>query len=149
MHLQRLDLNLLVALDALLRTQSVTRAAEQLCISQPAMSGALNRLREHFDDQLIERAGRNMVLTRFGQELAGRVADLIRDTGHLIQLRPGFDPSTSDRSFTIVASDYAMVVLMPLVLPRAHSAPSTRSIMSTFAPSISSGVTMHGPSTLP
>lgn len=118
MHLQRLDLNLLVALDALLTTQSVTRAAEQLCISQPAMSGALNRLREHFDDQLIERAGRNMVLTRFGHELAGRVSDLIRDTGHLVQLRPGFDPATSDRSFTIVASDYAMVVLMPLVLPR-------------------------------
>lgn len=126
MHLQRLDLNLLVALDALLTTQSVTRAAEQLCISQPAMSGALNRLREHFDDPLIERVGRTMVVTRFGMELSRRVSALMAETRQLVQSRPGFDPSTSDRVFTVVASDYAMVVLMPLFLPR----------LATLAPNI-------------
>lgn len=135
MHLQRLDLNLLVALDALLTTQSVTRAAEQLCISQPAMSGALNRLREHFDDPLIERAGRNMVLTRFGKDLSQRVTALIAETNQLVQLRPGFEPATSERTFNIVASDYAMVVLLPLVLSRlAQVAPRIALHTETRAP---------------
>lgn len=135
MHLQRLDLNLLVALDALLTTQSVTRAAEQLCISQPAMSGALNRLRDHFGDPLIERAGRTMVVTRFGRELAQRVTGLLAEASQLAQLRPGFDPGSSDRTFSIVASDYAMVVLMPLVLSRmAQAAPQLVLRTETRAP---------------
>lgn len=122
MHLQRLDLNLLVALEALLTTQSVTRAAEKLSISQPAMSGALNRLREHFDDALIQRAGRNMVLTPFGLELSGRVREVLEHATELVRMRPGFDPSTSDRSFVMVASDYALSIIVPMVLPRVAAA---------------------------
>src|SRR5205809_1062120 len=108
MHLQRLDLNLLVALEALLSTQSVTRAAEKLSLSQPAMSGALLRLRDHFGDPLIQRSGRNMVLTPFGADLAGRVGPLLEGFTGLVQMRPGFEAASSDRNFTIVASDYAL-----------------------------------------
>lgn len=125
MHLHRLDLNLLVALNALLTTQSVTRAAESLSISQPAMSGALGRLREHFGDELIQRSGRTMVLTPFGIDLGSRVHRLLNEATELAQLRPGFDPATSDRFFSLVASDYAMAVFLPLALPTfARQAPN-------------------------
>jgi DNA-binding transcriptional LysR family regulator len=63
MHFEGLDLNLLVALDALLTEQSVTRAASRLCVTQPAVSVALQKLRVQFSDQLLERVGRRMELT--------------------------------------------------------------------------------------
>ncbi|MDH2234712.1 LysR family transcriptional regulator [Pigmentiphaga sp. GD03639] len=132
MHLQKLDLNLLVALEALLSTQSVTRAAEKLSISQPAMSGALNRLREHFGDPLIQRSGRSMILTPFGLDLSRRVGHLLASTTELVQMRPGFDPLASDRTFTVVASDYVMPIFLPLLLPQlAVSAPSIRIDLET------------------
>jgi len=118
MNLHRLDLNLLVALDALLSEQSVTRAASRLFISQPAMSGALTRLREHFQDELVVRAGRAMVLTPFGASLAPRVAELLGDIHTVVRSRPGFDPATTDRIFTIVASEYLLSVFMPQVTAR-------------------------------
>jgi LysR family transcriptional regulator, nod-box dependent transcriptional activator len=118
MHLHRLDLNLLVALDALLTEQSVTRAASRLFISQPAMSGALTRLREHFQDELVVRAGRSMVLTPFGASLAPRVTELLADINTVVRSRPGFDPATTDRIFTIVASEYLLSVFMPHVTTR-------------------------------
>lgn len=113
MHLHRLDLNLLVALDHLLVEQSVTRAAERLSISQPATSGALVRLREHFGDDLLTRVGREMVLTPFGASLAPRVRSLVAQVAELAQARAGFEPATSDRAFTVVASDYALTVMLP------------------------------------
>ncbi|MDD0812844.1 LysR family transcriptional regulator [Curvibacter sp. RS43] len=115
MHLNRLDLNLVVALDHLLAERSVTRAAVLMSISQPAMSGALTRLREHFDDALLHRAGRDMALTPFAASLAPRVHDLVVQMGELVRSRPHFDPATSDRAFTVVGSDYAHSVLLPLV----------------------------------
>jgi LysR family nod box-dependent transcriptional activator len=118
MNLHRLDLNLLVALDALLTEQSVTRAAGRLFVSQPAMSGALTRLREHFQDDLIVRAGRSMVLTPFGASLGPRVADLLGELNTLVRSRPGFDAATSDCIFTIVVSEYLLSVFMPHVTLR-------------------------------
>jgi DNA-binding transcriptional LysR family regulator len=115
MHLNRLDLNLLVALDHLLAERSVTRAAVLLSISQPAMSGSLTRLRKHFDDALLHRAGREMALTPFAASLAPRVRELVQEMGDLVRCRPHFDPATSDRSFTVVGSDYAHSVLLPTV----------------------------------
>jgi LysR family transcriptional regulator, nod-box dependent transcriptional activator len=115
MHLNRLDLNLLVALDHLLAERNVTRAAMLLAISQPAMSGALTRLREHFDDALLHRAGREMALTPFAASLAPRVRELVQQMSDLVRCRPNFDPATSDRTFTVVGSDYALSVLLPMV----------------------------------
>lgn len=118
MNLHRLDLNLLVALDALLTEQSVTRAASRLFVSQPAMSGALTRLREHFQDELVVRAGRSMVLTPFGASLLPRVTELLAGIQSVVRSRPGFDPATTDRIFTVVASEYLLSVFMPHVTTR-------------------------------
>jgi DNA-binding transcriptional LysR family regulator len=117
-HLNRLDLNLLVALDALLGEQSVTKAANRLSLSQPAMSGALTRLREHFKDELITRVGRTMVLTPFGASIAPRVGELLGTIARVTSARPGFDPPTTDRNFTLATSDYGLAVFLPLVIPR-------------------------------
>lgn len=121
MNLNRLDLNLLVALDALLSEQSVTRAANRSFVSQPAMSGALTRLREHFQDELVVRVGRSMVLTPFGASLAPRVSELLANLNTLVRSRPGFDPQTTDRIFTVVASEYLLSVFMPLVTRKVLS----------------------------
>ncbi len=118
MNLQKLDLNLLVALNVLLTEQSVTRAAQRIFLSQPAMSGALTRLREHFQDELITRVGRSMVLTPFGAQLAPQVSELLARIGHVIGHRPFFDPMHSDREFVIVTSEYLLAVFMPHVTAR-------------------------------
>lgn len=118
MNLHRLDLNLLVALDALLTEQNVTRAANRMFVSQPAMSGALTRLRDNFQDDLVVRAGRSMVLTSFGASLAPRVSRLLNEMNEVVLSRPGFHPATTDRTFTIVASEYLLSVFMPHVTMR-------------------------------
>ena len=93
MRFHKLDLNLLVALDALLTHRHVTRAAERLCLSQSAMSGSLARLRTHFKDDLIVQVGRKMVLTPLGESLAQPLRDLLAQTETLINSAPRFDPA--------------------------------------------------------
>jgi DNA-binding transcriptional LysR family regulator len=124
MRYHKLDLNLLVALDALLTLQNVTRASERLCLSQSAMSGCLARLRAHFADELIVPIGRRMVLTPLGQSIAPQVRELLTRTEALITAKPRFDPTSSDRRFVIIVSDYAAQVLMVGALQRiAREAP--------------------------
>ena len=118
MRFHKLDLNLLVALNALLTHRHVTRAAERLCLSQSAMSGCLARLRAHFKDELIVQVGRKMVLTPLGQDLAQPLRDLLAQTESLINSVPRFDPASSDRTFVVIVSDYAAQVLMMRVLQR-------------------------------
>jgi len=110
MRFQGLDLNLLVALDALLTDQNVSVAASRIHLSQSAMSGALNRLREYFRDALLVPAGRRMVLTPRAEQLAGPVRTALLQIKNTITTTPEFDPSRSDRHFRIIASDYATVV---------------------------------------
>lgn len=112
MRFERLDLNLLVALDALLTERHVTRAGERLSLSQSAMSGALARLRAHFEDEIIVRAGRNMVLTPLAESLRGPVRDILLRTQAILGQRPVFDPATAQRRFSIVSSDFINAVLM-------------------------------------
>jgi DNA-binding transcriptional LysR family regulator len=112
MRFDRLDLNLLVALDALLTECHVTRAGEKLLLSQSAMSGALARLRDHFQDDLIMRAGRQMVLTPLGQSLRAQVHDVLLRTQQILDQRPRFDPASEHRRFSIVSSDFINAVLM-------------------------------------
>jgi LysR family nod box-dependent transcriptional activator len=123
----KLDLNLLVALDALLTHRHVTRAAERLCLSQSAMSGSLARLRSHFKDDLIVQVGRKMVLTPLGESLAQPLRDVLARTERLINSAPHFDPANSERTFVIIMSDYAAQVLMVRVLQNiAREAPRVR-----------------------
>lgn len=120
MRYQRLDLNLLTALRALLTERNVTRAGEQLHVSQSAMSGMLARLREYFDDSLIVPVGRRMELTPLGEQLVEKVNDLMLRLDATLATRPDFDPGTSRRQFSIVASDYLIQVLLMAVLREVH-----------------------------
>lgn len=118
MHFKGLDLNLLVALDVLLQEKNTTRAGERLCLSQPAVSGALARLREYFNDELLVQVGRNLILTPLAESLVEPVSDLLRQVETRIATRARFDPATATRRFTIMGSDYALTVLMPETLQR-------------------------------
>lgn len=120
MRYRRLDLNLLVALEAILAERSVTRAASKLSVTQPAMSGALARLREYFEDPIVIQVGRLMELTPLAQSLVGPVHDIIMRIDSAIALEPAFDPGESKRHFSITASDYVIHVLLRDVLCRLY-----------------------------
>lgn len=112
MRLKHFDLNLLVALDALLAERNTTRAGKRLHLSQSATSCALTRLREHFGDELLSRSGRNLVPTELGASLAAPVRDILVRAGLALDNRPGFDAASVHRNFTLMTSDYVSVVLM-------------------------------------
>jgi len=125
MNLHRLDLNLLVALDALLSERSITRAAQRLNLSPSATSGALARLRTYFGDQLLTQEGRRMVPTPLGESLQASVRDCLLHVQATVDVRPHFDQATSTRTFILMMSDYVSAVLMPGVLRRIQQeAPS-------------------------
>ena len=118
MRYQRVDLNLLVALDALLAERSVTRAAERMHMTQSAMSGVLARLREHFDDQLLVPVGRAMRLTPRAESMIQPVRDIIMRVDSTLGVRPEFEPASAQRHFVVIASDYVSNVLLAEVLRR-------------------------------
>lgn len=122
--MRSLDLNLLRPLRALLEERSVTKAAETLELSQPAMSAALARLRRHFDDELLARAGRSYELTPFAHSLLPLVGAAVHGVESALEARKSFDPASSERSFEIAASDYSAVMLIePLRRILAQEAP--------------------------
>lgn len=127
MRYRRLDLNLLVALDALLSECSVSRAAERLCLGQSATSSALGRLREHFNDPLLVQVGRRLEPTALGLALAPKVQQALALTREIVDAPLDFDPAKCTRQFTLVASDYVAGVLLPVVSRElARVAPGVR-----------------------
>jgi DNA-binding transcriptional LysR family regulator len=110
-----LDLNLLVALDALLTERSVTKAAERLSRSQPALSASLKRLRHQFSDELLVRDGNNYELSPLAEQLRDRLAIVLSDIERVFATRARFDPTRSNREFLLTTSDYPTVVLGPVV----------------------------------
>ena len=116
-----LDLNLLVALDALFAEKSVSRAGERLHLSQSATSGALARLREAFHDPLLVQVGRKMALTPLAEELVEPVRDFLLHAETILNSTPAFDPTTSTRKFRLMMSDYVQSVLMTEALPRLQN----------------------------
>ncbi|MCX4649191.1 MULTISPECIES: LysR family transcriptional regulator [unclassified Streptomyces] len=110
MNLARLDLNLVVALRALLEERNVTRAGQRVGLSQPAMSAALARLRKHFDDDLLARVGGHYELTALGQVLLERTSTAYDVIERLFSSQATFDPAHESREFKLVASDYAVAV---------------------------------------
>ncbi|MFO7286771.1 MAG: LysR family transcriptional regulator [Gammaproteobacteria bacterium] len=127
MRFKRFDLNLLLALDVLLKEQSVSHAARQLNLSQPAMSAALGRLREYFNDPILVPYGKKMLPTAHAQGLAPVVAKLLADIDALISASTVFDPATSQRTFRVCASDYVTTVFLgPLLAKLANEAPGVR-----------------------
>ncbi|CAM5602415.1 HTH-type transcriptional regulator YidZ [Streptomyces fumanus] len=110
MNLARLDLNLVVALRALLEERNVTRAGQRVGLSQPAMSAALARLRRHFDDDLLARVGGRYELTALGQVLLDRTSTAYDLLERLFASQADFDPARESREFKLLASDYAVAV---------------------------------------
>ncbi len=120
MRYHKLDLNLLTALKALLAEKNVTRAGESVHVTQSAMSGILARLRDYFGDPLIVQIGRKMELTPLAESLVEPVNDVLLRIDATIATRPEFNPLTTGRHFSVVASDYSINVLLLDVLRRVH-----------------------------
>lgn len=125
--LRKLDLNLILVLDALLSERNLTRAGERVGMTQPAVSGALARLREIFDDPLLEREGRGFVLTPRAQAIVPAVLECMAEVQRTFDSLPEFDPATSTRVFLVSASDYVLSELTsPLIRLLEDVAPHTR-----------------------
>lgn len=107
MNLASLDLNLLTSLDALLRERSVTRAAQRMNLSQPALSAALAKLRRHFGDELLTRSGNSYILTPLAVQLVDRCALALADIERVFSATADFDPAACEREFTMLTSDSA------------------------------------------
>jgi DNA-binding transcriptional LysR family regulator len=118
MHFRNLDLNLLVALDALLLERNITLAGKRVNLSQSAMSSALSRLRDYFGDELLTQVGRRMIRTPLGESLAAPVSKLLLEIHATVATQPSFDPGTATRCFKLMMSDYVATVLMSRALPR-------------------------------
>ncbi|MFY0731537.1 LysR family transcriptional regulator [Pseudomonas sp. NFX15] len=110
--LRRIDLNLLVILDALLSEQHVTRAAERLHLSQPAVSHALARLRDLLGDPLLVRAGAGLIPTPRALELVAPLAEALAQVQAMLAPN-AFEPATARRTFRLAMSDYGAAIVLP------------------------------------
>jgi DNA-binding transcriptional LysR family regulator len=125
--LRKLDLNLLVVFDALMRERSVSRAAQLCFLSQPAMSNALKRLRETLDDPLLIRTANGMRPSPRAQALEGPIRSLLGQLSSQLQPPQAFNAATTDRRFCIALTSYGENVLLPKIskvfsqqAPNAH-----------------------------
>ncbi|GAB3572656.1 LysR family transcriptional regulator [Amycolatopsis endophytica] len=126
-QLYRLDLNLLLAFDALMAECSVTRAAERMSVGQPAMSASLSRLRRFFDDPLLVREDRSLVPTTRALQLIEPLRDALDLVESTIRSGRRFDPGADHRQFTLMASDYVLLILLgPLLAELEVEAPNLR-----------------------
>jgi DNA-binding transcriptional LysR family regulator len=126
MNLNSLDLNLLVALDALLREANVSRAAMRIGLSQPAASHALQRLRDLIGDPLLVRNGARMELTPRAQALRGPLAQALDQVRGLF-IPDDFDAGSSERHFRLMMPDLAVELLMPPLMEKiTQAAPNIR-----------------------
>lgn len=123
-HIAGLDVQLLLALDALLRERQVTRAAQRLGLTQSAMSHALRRLREVFADPLFVRTPRGVLPTPRAAQLAEPLARVLAELERLAAHPAAFDPARLQRRMALVTSEYVDVVLLPQLLAQlVHKAP--------------------------
>jgi DNA-binding transcriptional LysR family regulator len=126
-QLKNIDLNLLVALEALLGERSVTKAAARLGLTPSAMSHALSRLRATFEDELLVRTRGGMIATPRGEQLLGPLRRALHDLADIVGGRAEFDPRTARRELTVATTDYVEAVLLPLLLARiSASAPGVQ-----------------------
>ncbi len=130
MRFRHLDLNLIIYLDALLAERSVSRAAERVHLSQSAMSDALTRMRDYFQDKLFVQVGRSMVPTPLAASMLQPIRDILLQVDSVASANVQFDPRSSRRNIRILASDYVTDVLLSRVLLR----------MSREAPGISAEI---------
>ena len=134
MNLTAIDLNLLVYLDVLLQEKSVSKAAEKLGLSQPAMSHSLKRLRDVFNDPLLQRTSVGMKPTPRALAVETQLRELLNACESLLAINSTFEPASSDRVFRIVMSDYAEAVLLPTIM-RLFSAQAPDIALDVLNPS--------------
>lgn len=116
--LRRVDLNLLLVFRALMRERSVTRAAQSLFLGQPAVSGALKRLRAAFGDELFVRTPHGIVPTQRALEFSRHIEPLLQSLHQSMTQQPAFDPTRAQRVFRVGLSDSLEIVLMPDIVDR-------------------------------
>lgn len=137
LKLSQVDLNLLVALDALLRERNVTQAGREIGLSQPAMSAALAKLRELFSDKLFERVAGSYRLTPLAETLAEPLQAALQAVQRTLDHNTDFEPQTSRRAFRLAVSDHLLVVLCPRLVERIHRlAPSIQLHTQPVTPDI-------------
>jgi DNA-binding transcriptional LysR family regulator len=119
---RKLDLNLLVAFQVLVREKSVSRAAERLFLGQPAVSGALARLRDVFQDEILVRTGRGMEPTTKALMLYAQLTPALESIRATLFEQPAFDPATQSRTFHLGMRDWVEIWLMPGLLARVQQA---------------------------
>jgi len=120
MNISKIDLNLLIYLDVLLREKNVTRAASQLNITQPAMSNGLKRLRTLFNDPILVRTSDGMVPTERSRTLAPTLRKILLELEEALHGEEEFNVESSQRVFRIMASDYAASTLLPNLLRKVN-----------------------------
>lgn len=124
MDFHGIDLNLLVAFDALMSERNVTRAATRVGVSQPAMSAALSRLRHLLGDPLFQRSSAGLVPTARARDLAQPVAAALHQIALAMLSQPAFEPGTASVTFKLGLQDYPTLVLLPaLVEALEHATP--------------------------
>jgi len=134
--LRDVDANLLLSLHALLEERNLTHAGTRMTMSQPAMSGALARLRKHFDDELLVRSGRGFELTPLAEELRPAVAEAVEAAEALLGNQREFSPRSSTKQFDVSMSEYAMTVLSePLTRLLREQAPGCSVSFDSVPPS--------------
>ncbi|MFC0322147.1 LysR family transcriptional regulator [Gallibacterium melopsittaci] len=125
-NLRTLDLNLLKVFNTLIEEKSVSKAAQKLSVTQPAMSGALMRLRESFDDPLFVRVQRGVQPTNRALELAPKVKNILSEAELLLQ-PTNFDPKTAEMTVRFVCTDYSMrAVIVPFLQLLKQQAPNIK-----------------------
>ena len=135
MDIAGLDLNLLKVFSAILATRSVSQVARELGLSQPAMSAALAKLRQQFNDPLFVRTSKGMVPTPRALELEDPVKRIIETVKREVLNEEGFNPLTSDRTFTLSMSDIGEMVFLPKLLKHLSvAAPVTRIRVLSLGP---------------
>ncbi len=133
MDFKGLDLNLLVAFDALMEERNVTRAAIKAAVSQPAMSAALSRLRTHFADPLFIRSASGLQPTVRAKEIGQHVSRALSELSNLLANGEAFFPQHSSLSFTLGMPEYALMVLLPSIMKAVNlQAPGVTIHVRTF-----------------
>ena len=136
--LRRIDVNLIVVLDAILTEMNLTRAGEAVGMSQPAVSGALARLRQQYGDPLLVRKGRVFELTELAEALKPIVAEAMNEIQRTFEIMPTFDPQVSTRTFSIAASDYVLSQMTGQLLELIeHEAPGVNISFDSLPPDAS------------